>query len=418
LEKYSYTSTSNKNKFFHSKTIISKYFPLIIVGLLVVSSDGLMVFLNGAILPKVLPYFLLFLFGFFYLKKTIKDKINKEKFLLYIILVALIFISALIHQDFRGGYILILIYLSIAYFASELVSFDDYIEYSSKVIVFLSAVMILNFILRPLIFSSVIPLPRVYNVSGIEFVSFFGLSYMVDDSNYYRMFGFFREPGMTQIFINLVLIYELFFKVKTKLYKIIILYIALVLTFSSAGFLAGAIIIISYIGLIKNNNETRRFKKIILGALFFTVIMYLFIPAFSHSLGETTNKFFKKESSYVGRTSSVTINLQLWSENPIFGKGLTEGLETSVSAGEALMKSNYYANTSTITLFLLIFGMPLSLICIFLIGIFCLKSHHRLLVKISIFISLMIMFNSQALLNDIYFFSILFFALSKKQIID
>ena len=349
---------------------------------------------------------------FFLFKILIKDKkINIKSNFIILGLICLILVTMLLNLDFRGGYLKIILGLLIGYMMIHIISFENFIEIYIKVLFILALYsLIVTYLIRPITFNMPQAIfPRFYNMVGLPLIDA-RLSVVVNMQNYFRNFGIFREPGVYQIFLNFALFFELFLiKRKINILNVIVFYMAIISTFSTAGYITGLIITMSFILFAKNKlDDNINRKKGLMLVLFLIVLLFLIFIIY---LGRNDLlRLMIRESSYYGRIAAIKANLVTWIESPIFGKGLTQALLKDVP--EKIQ--NYYPtlhNTSTIGALLSVFGLIFTSIYLFLIYKLISKSHCKILGKIFIFLAIMITISSQLLIYNELLYTIIIFGI-------
>lgn len=368
----------------------------------------------------IVNYIMFFCCFLFYIKSLIikpKIKIRKIQLLSLVILVILIFITMLINQDFSGGYIYILMLLVIAFMVSQMITFSEFVEASIRCIFFLAVYSLICYTLRPVIFKFRYLIPHFYNSAGTPYFHL-GASVIVDLPSYNRLFGIFRESGVYQIFLNIAIILELFIRKGNKrAVYIFIFYITLLLTYSTAGYIAALMIFIAYM-FTSNAQKIKREKKIFIVLVVFGMLAiflaYSFSAEFSQSFNNTWKKFTNKESSYVGRITSLEVELNLWKERPLFGHGITGKINKAKQLGEQIL-GRFMFNTSTMTGLMVTMGIFFTGIINIMILIFIWRANTSFVGKLAIYTALVIMLSSQLMIYNAYFYAIVFFAIMPTQ---
>lgn len=368
----------------------------------------------------IVNYIMFFCCFLFYIKSLIikpKIKIREIQLLILTILVILIFITMLINQDFSGGYIYILMLLVIAFMVSQMITFNEFVEASIRCIFFLAVYSLICYTLRPVIFKFRYLIPHFYNSANLPYFHL-GASVIVDIPSYNRLFGIFRESGVYQIFLNIAIILELFIhKGNKRPVYIFIFYITVLLTFSTAGYIASLMIFIVYI-FLSNIQKTIREKKTFIVLIVFAILAmflaYSFSVVFSQSFDNAWKKFTNKESSYVGRITSFKIELNLWRERPLFGHGITAGMSKAKQLGKQIL-GVFMFNTSTITGLMVATGIFFAGIINIMILIFIWRANTSFVGKLVIYTALILMLSSQLMMYNAYFYAIVFFAIMPTQ---
>jgi hypothetical protein len=188
---------------------------------------------------------------------------------------------------------------------------------------------------------------KIENVNGVSY--HIGLLYVyLDGFLQFRNVGVFWEPGIYASFITLALCLELFFHDNRRKKRIYILLTTLLTTFSSAA----AVFLIVYLflvvvvqGDIKFN--AKKFVVFLIGMFGFCLICYLLYLS-AGNLGVDPFRVFDKllnpEDTEGDRFASPINSLKVFSESPVFGWGLSDGLAQylSVSTISLTATSFYY----------------------------------------------------------------------------
>lgn len=362
----------------------------------------------------------------FFIHILVKElKLKNQATMIAIFMTLSVFATMLFNSDVTGGYIKILMCLIIGYMMIHLMSFDDFINSYINVMLMLTVYsLVMMYVLRPVVFNMPeIIFPRIYNSMGLPLIDT-RLSYVVNIDNYYRNFGIFREAGVYQIFLNFALMFELFYKkTKLNLKNAMILSVGILSTFSTPGYLTGAILIGGFIlskknkHLLKKNHASKKkillFVSIILVGAF---ILYLTNHEFNIMFTRTIDKLVQKESSYQGRIVALSANLLTWIEKPLFGNGITIGLlEKTLTRMKTGYDFSTVHNTSTIGALLATFGMLFTGIYLYLLFKLIGKSKQRRLLRGFMFLGILITINTQLLIYNELLYTIIFYGLCENK---
>ncbi len=115
------------------------------------------------------------------------------------------------------------------------------------------------------------------------------------------------------------------------------------------------------------------------------------------------------------RITAVMGSLLVWSERPIFGHGITNGLmgRGLLVLQEAFAFSTIH-NTSTIGALLLVFGVVFTGMCIYLLYKFINRSRQRGTAKVFMFLAVMLIINNNLLIYNELFYAILLYGISPR----
>ncbi|MGH2317017.1 hypothetical protein ACRC6Q_04565 [Planococcus sp. SE5232] len=357
---------------------------------------------------------------FIYKIVVLKCKIDVKVTVIFIVLVTIILITMLFNSDYTGGNGVVILGLIIGYFSVHIFTLEEFADKYVKIIIFLAIYSLLaNYFFRPITFNmpnSIFPI--VLNPNNLVFVDA-RFSVLINDINYYRNFGIFGEPGLYQVFLNLALIFELFYKKnKISFFNVSVIYITTITTFSPPGYIVGTLIILLFF-ISKNKSlskeklieSKKKLFYIISTVICILLIFFLTNDVFSYMFSQSSDKLFMKESSFQGRTGAVLGNLSVWMQSPFFGKGITGGISESVQN----MASITTHNTSTIGALLVIFGPIFTFIYIYSFFNLFQKFKQGLIVSIGLLIAIMISINTQLLIYNELIYLFVFLGLVNKR---
>lgn len=352
-------------------------------------------------------------------------KINYQALMITTCFFSVIFTTMVINSDFSGGYFVILLSLLLGFMLIHLIPLKIFTKIYGDIIAFLGVYSVLVlYLFRPIIQSMPgLIFPRFNNSANLPLINA-RFSYIVDVSEYFRNFGIFREAGVYQIFLNIALMFELFYKnEKPSPVKLIILYITIISTFSTPGYIAALILTVAYTLFEKNifkNSKMEKNKKqilmIMLVVLIATFMLYQLNDPFRRNFSSAFDKLGNQESSYLIRTTGIFSNIMVWIKRPIFGYGITSGLgkesREMIQKNLSAVSISSIDNTSTIGALLVAFGLIFTILYVYLIYKLVKQSSQNRLVKFLIFLSIMITINTQLLVYNELLYVILYYGLA------
>ena len=212
------------NEIFNKKQIRTAYMYLYIFLMLLLCRDSLV---STTILgfPKSLfltliisiPNFIIFI------KKIKAEGLKSYRVYIFIILVLNIILTMIIKSDYQLYNFSLLVFIFIGFVVSYVYEYKEFIKAFINIMIFISMYsLITTYLFKPLIIHTGINFPTIINSVNNVFYNFI-FSFALTAESYIRNFGFFREPGVYQVFIILALIFLTFVKnIKIKSRKKII----------------------------------------------------------------------------------------------------------------------------------------------------------------------------------------------------
>lgn len=222
---------------------------------------------------------------------------------------------------------------------------------------------VISFLIFPFIENYLVSIPTE-ELNGKTFYNLFFYSSLRDvfGINIYRNQGVFWEPGILQIYMNILVFYNLFEKKSFK--KSLFPALIVVSTMSTTGLGLLLILYISYYFSI----HTHFSIKFFLLSLFFFILMIPLVLAFANNLGE------KKDTlSYQLRMYDMVNAIEMVIQHPICGIGFDMEVYKKVQTMTNLSKYanlNIYdgdmiyerGNTNSLLMLLIQCGLPMSVV--------------------------------------------------------
>lgn len=238
-----------------------------------------------------------------------------------LILCTVVVISMMINRDIRSGYFSIIIVIVMSYLFAYYVEFKSFFVCLEKIVYVLSICSIIGTIVAKMVPGLLSYFPTITNSAGFEFSN--GLVFVYSDI-WGRSFGIFREPGVFQMFIILGTIIYLYIAEKISIFRVVIYSIAIILTYSTTGFIALFIVLLLYMVKLGKQN-IKLFCSLIIVFCVGVGVLITKTNVLSAN-GIVFSKFRNTgimDLSAAARYSSVTSNLKMWLTNPLFGRGLS-----------------------------------------------------------------------------------------------
>ena len=314
--------------------------------------------------------------------------------LLLIVLVAIMILFPMIwHSEFQSrAYWRV---LAIAVLASYLVKkyeLNNIIRVFLKVMVIVSVVSLIGYILLNCT-SLLNNLPTVKNVNGVEY----GIGILFNYIKVYpeRNCGIFWEPGIFASYLTLAIVFESITKPKSiSWFRILLFVVTIITTTSSAGY---ALLILTIGVVMLRDSRLSGYKKIFAMCIIIVIgVIVLNLDSIILNTTLSNNEYLiKLTSTRLSESSRVTAifhNLSIFRKNPLFGAGINS----------VLSQMSSWADISTTTYMLSIFGIMGLFYTIFIVwGIFSQK-HINDFVKLLLFFILVLIVNKETHINILF----------------
>jgi hypothetical protein len=243
---------------------------------------------------------------------TINTRVSKKSTLILGIIVTVIIANLIITKSVNipTSYINILLYIFIGFFyINSFSSLDSFIDCLIKVLKIICVYTILSFFIQ-LIFSK--NLVYIQEIDSVTFKNIFYFHWRTY-GGFYRLQGIFWEPGILQIYMNLLVYLMIFYKEKSILSVSPVIFI-IIFSFSTTGIFV-LFILLAY-KLIKLSNL--KLSTIIFFPLYLALI-FLFAQ---FALKNINDKVFGDSSgSFNGRSYDALVGIEIFNSNPFFGIG-------------------------------------------------------------------------------------------------
>lgn len=331
----------------------------IMLSILVTFGGVFSVFLG--IFPDVITLFLTFFLMF--IKRNFL--LNKKIFLFLFFSIVIIFFSGVIVKADLLKYLVTFFRLSTAFFVitsfgNDYKEITKYLTKAIKIVVFLAFI---NFFITNIFYAY---LPEKISTGGYKVKTLFFIFNVLDHAHFnvgaltlYRNQGIFWEPGILQILANILLFCNLIVQ-KQGINQQKIAIFTLLSTFSTAGFITFSFILL--IAFVRDISV----KKIIMGIF----AMIIFVPFLLQNI---QNKFEGEEKgSSALRTYDMLMGMKIALSYPLTGIGINkERYEEEIYKNEieidGISLSIQRGNTNSFVSYCLYFGIPITLIIIYLL---------------------------------------------------
>lgn len=257
----------------------------------------------------------------FFTNKTLFNNNNKKIIFCGVILILLISITSLIYHEAFGTAISRILFVTLGLMIVLSYSLEDFCKIFVKFVYIVCVFALITEVIAYILPQLITKLPIVINTANNKFYVYFFGAFEHDNlsQTFKRGQGIFWEPGAFSIYIVLAFMIHLF-KQNINIKKIFIFLLTLLITFSTTGYIAVIVLIISFI-FSKNNSPIT--KKIKLFFISFGIIILTLSILVEDSL--LYSLVFKKissgTSSAITRYSSFFNGIRVTLDHPLFGVG-------------------------------------------------------------------------------------------------
>lgn len=381
---------------------------LIIFIIVFISNDTVLFNTSGI---SLLPLLMQFIYGGIILTCILNFNKRNSKPLFLMVLIFLIVINSLLHQDYSLGYFIQINALLTAYFITRNISFESFTNYYCKILYYISIASVIFFFLF-IIFPNVISFFTIHH--NTKEVPYINLYFYVHFVTMFRNTGIFREPGVFMIYLNLAIMLELFIKKTINKKALFVYIIAILTTLSTAGFII--LIIIGLLYFIKGNESKMKFQ----GILFLMIIGYFILGNFE--LFESTFRKFDSTSneyaSSVARSASVQIPFAMFLDSPLIGTGLSNFEELYEQYSRDIIGTIFKSGShSTNTFFnaLATYGFFYFIMLLYLFTSLTKLFFTNFLSRLIILSIFALMFSNEDLRYSLLFLTLLFYGIKNHQ---
>lgn len=256
--------------------------------------------------------------------------------------------------DNRNLYSVVMILLSVTVVNN--VTESEFVDCYTKIMMFLAVFSLIQYLVFLIIYPVTLWAPQVVNINGLQFSNWIftnSLNREYYEIMPYRNWGIYREPGVYVVFLMLALIFELFFREKPKKINVIVFVLTIFTTFSTAGYIVAAIVILVYVFQFKENMGKKlvTLLGVATGAAAIIVVLNLLDVPIYHWVFE---KLTREGGSADSRFGSVLSNLFLFARSPLWGNGWVKMAQESETIQTVIVTEH---NTNTQLIFFAVYGI-------------------------------------------------------------
>lgn len=344
----------------------------------------------------------------------ISSKVSKKAIFLSFIFLFFILLAALINFDFTGGYGYQIMILLVALQISIKSDLRILLFFFQKAIIFFSMISIIIFFtyeVYPYLFNI---FPTFVGENGVSLKNLFITTIYTDrDSN--RNPGIFREPGVFAIYIIIAVIINIYFFEKINKTNLFILFMALLTTYSTSGYIVSLLII-----LCNLNYKTKKLSLAGLLLVSSTILVLIFVSSIPEVQQVIVSKFESNSDNYgstVSRLASISVPFNISLINPVIGVGLNNFSKffSDYSAqlfGVALASDGHSSNT--FMALIATYGWIFGILILFLLLNFSKIIASGKFKKYIVFLAFLLLFSSQDMRYSITFWTFLLIGIKSK----
>lgn len=395
-----------KNK----KQNFSNFFEYFIVFCCIILTDTVtLVYKNEEKIYLVASVGTLLLLRYLKIKKEKKFKISKKIFFSIIFPIIFIWFSKIINFDDSLGYEYKIILLFLGSIVVEIIPFKRFIKIYINLMVFITFISLcVYFSIRiGSLWWKILPLTNNGDTYSMIIVGISSNMARLD-----RNYGPFWEPGVFQVYLNFSFLFQLYKGNSERLWKNVILFLGLITTFSTTGYICFTIIILCKF----LNSKLCNIKNIVCILCCLIIGIFLFKNDYIQKI--VFSKFNSSNissASFIIRLKDIKIYFVQWIENIFFGAGITASYNKAVDIYMKSIYSNYKGTTSTTLRELACFGIFPGISRLILQWRFCKIFTKKFYIVIFYFITIMIFLNTEDLIYSFFINTIFYYSLKIKR---
>lgn len=258
-----------------------------------------------------------------------------------------------------------------AYLICTVIPVQDFKQAFVNVLALLAVVSVFGFALRYVYPGIVKILPIITNTSDYKYGSLL-LTTIPHDMLYvtFRNYGIFREPGVYQFFLNLALIFLLEKPDVAKSWQFYAILLAMVFTFSTAGYILCIAIILVYFFLDRLQIKLETVVPVALGV---AAVLFLFSRGIIKADSNIFTKLLSSNASTNSRFGSIAVDFHIALMNPVVGSGFefVENNFRTIALDEFAL--NEMHNTNTVMKMMAVHGFAMPILFLSGVALFCRK---------------------------------------------
>lgn len=372
----------------------------------IVSSDILLVKMStNKEYEKIAQYAYICILGIvivsYYRRNRLKIQLSLDTGL-FIFTVLMLLFAAVTTEDNINAYLFKAILIIGGYYGARLFCFESFYQAFRRIMfILMLASLLLYFMKLTGVGYAALPVNRIS--TGVQY-STIGLANIYNNAFYQipRAQSVFWESGVYATYLNILLLFELFYREELDAKYLILLSVSLATTISTTGYIVYLIILIAYT-LSKKTSQLR--TKVITTVLL--VVLFLIITVNETIQSQLISKIFDNSESFKNRWLSIAGNYEIIKDAPIFGLGPSKSqimIENYIRSQGGVRSLN---NLNTILANYAVFGMLPFIYYIFHLQKFCVSLRINMVGKILV-VSAIVLFLSSTGYQYSPFFTLVF----------
>lgn len=332
-------------------------------------------------------------------RKDWKSILTDPRILVLVGVTAVILLPMAVKRDWQMMYFSILLCLYVAIFLTFFISYRDTAKYYVLILTALGIYSVLaTYILRMLPDKGILAVPVFENSIGVKFHNF-GLAYVSDTYVKNRNFGIFREPGVYQYFIILALFlnnYAVTWRKQSRLWVVnVLLSVTMLSTFATGGVAElGLLAVVVFFDKKLYRDKRARWGAIGLVAAVILALVIIVVQKgelYWELYGMIVYKFTGDADSSSERITAILMDLNFFLHSPLTGRKISEVLHAVAN------------NTASTMLMFALFGIFGGVLHLASWVALVWQKERRLWANLALLALLLLSFNTQNLIADVFF---------------
>jgi hypothetical protein len=317
--------------------------------------------------PRIVALFIIIALPFLKCKNKGVLVIQRKRTFFFILMLLVFFLSSWVNKEAFETFISRMLTLVSAFVITCCYSDDEYFDALDSFLYAVSIVAIITEVITYLMPSLILAFPKVTNTVRVPFAHFFFGSMELTNIGRItvRANGIFWEPGAYAIYLIIGILYQLYGHSVPNAKHLLVYVIALLLTFSTTGYVTFAFIIAAYTFSRRSNRFSVRIKALlILGSI--TVVLAAIFTDSNLIQDMVFGKIFSGTSSATTRYSSIFNGMKVALAHPVYGVGNTYRGYMDDYVQQSIFNNGGTTVTNTIVAQFVCYGVVFGLI--FLVG--------------------------------------------------